>query len=222
MKFLKLICCCAAVGVAGCAQKFEVKPLTVDEQQFEKTLLAESNSDSRLALGQLYFTNNRIDEAHALLSQVVGAEPRNAMALAWHGANNCKIAGRKGPWLMGLDKLYLVQQCLNQIDAALAMAPDDFTVQMIHMNTGVEVNRFGALERAQQTKARVEARFAAAPSALPADALAQFYVTAARLERVSGNAGNARAYLDKASVLHSTPTTRYSIEAENREKSALR
>jgi tetratricopeptide (TPR) repeat protein len=216
MNFLKLICCCAVVCVAGCARQFEVKPLTADEQQFERTLLAESSSDSKLALGQLYFTNNRIDEAHVLLSQVAGAEPRNAQALAWHGANNCKLAGRKGPWLMGLDKLYLVKQCLNQIDAALAMAPDDFTVQMIHMNTGAEVNMFNALERALQTRTRVEASVAAAPGAMPADALAQFYVTAARLDRVSGNHQGARHYIDKASALRSTPTTRHSIEAEKR------
>jgi tetratricopeptide (TPR) repeat protein len=217
MNHLKLMGCCAAVWVAGCAQQFEVKPLTADEQQFEKTLLAEASNDSRLALGQLYFTNNRIDEAHALLSQVAGAEPRNAQAQAWQGANNCKMAGRKGPWLMGLDKLYLVKQCLNQIDAALAMAPDDFTVQMIHMNTGAEVNKFSALERALQTKTRVEARIAASPGTMPADALAQFYVTAARLERVNGNHPGARNYIDKASALQSTPTTRHSIEAEKRQ-----
>jgi tetratricopeptide (TPR) repeat protein len=218
MKFSNLISACAAVMIAGCAQTFEIKPLSTEEQQFEKTLRTDASNDGKLALGQMYFTTNRIDEADTLLTQVVNAEPKNAQAIAWQGANNCKIAARKGPWLAGMDKLVLVKKCLKQVDSALAMTPDDFTVQMVHMNTGAEVNMFGALQRAMETKARVEARFTSNPNALPSDALAQFYVTAARLERKSGNAKGSRSYIEKAGVLNSTPETKRSIEVEKQQQ----
>ena len=206
----------AVAALAGCAQTFPVQGLSADEKAFEKTLLAERASDARVALGQLYFTHNLVDEADAVLEPLVAAEPQNAQALAWYGANNCKKAAARGPWLMGMDKLYMVKQCLAQTDKALALAPADFTVQMVQMNTGLEVDKFGSMERANKTRAQLETQIAAAPQALPGEALAQFYVTAARIERKLGNAAAAASNLDRATRVASTPDTRQSIDSERK------
>ncbi len=215
--FVKTTLVLAAVAaLAGCAQTFPVQSLSADEKAFETSLLAEKDGDAKVALGQLYFTHNLIDEADAVLAPLVAAEPQNAQALAWYGANNCKKAGARGPWLMGMDKLYLVKQCLDQTDKALALAPTDFTVQMVQMNTGLEVDKFGSLERAVKTKAAIERSIAAAPQALPGEALAQFYVSAARIERKLGNAGAAQSHLERATRVASTPDTKQSIASERK------
>lgn len=200
------------VALAGCAQQFPVSPLSAEETAFEQSLRSEDGAEAKLALAQMYFMHNRIDEADALLDVVVQAEPGNAQALAWQGANDCKRAGRRGPWLMGFDKLYLVKQCLDQIEGALKKAPDDFVVQMVQMNTAAEVDMFGALERAQGTVARVEAGLDRA--GLPHDAQAQFLVTAAKVARKSGQTAQAAAYLERAVKLESSITTRTDIESE--------
>jgi hypothetical protein len=59
-----------------------------------------------MSIGEGIVMHNRIDDADALLRQAVKENPQDMEAKAWFAANNCKIAGRAGPWLMGLDKLY--------------------------------------------------------------------------------------------------------------------
>lgn len=203
-----------AAGLVGCAQHFPISDLTSDERLFEETLRSDQSSDAKLALAQMYFTHNRIDEADTILGPLVKAEPKNAQAAAWYGANNCKKAARRGPWLMGLDKLYLVKSCLDEVEQALASASDDFVVQMVHMNNGAEVDVFGSLERAKSTKIRVEKSLTANPKILPNDAQAQFYVTAAKIERKAGNASKAATYLDRAATLEAAEKTRKEIDAE--------
>jgi tetratricopeptide (TPR) repeat protein len=206
----------AIVALAGCAQTLPVQSLSADEKAYEQTLLAEKGSEAKVALGQLYFTHNLIDSADAVLRPVVAAEPQNAQALAWYGANNCRKAGARGPWLMGMDKLYMVKQCLDQTERALAMAPNDFVVQMVQMNTGLEVDKFGSLDRAIKTKSAIERNIAAAPKAIPGDALAQFYVSAARIERELGNANAAQNNLERATRVASATDTKQSIDSERK------
>lgn len=206
----------AVAALAACSQSFPPQPLGPEDRAFEQSAGAQPDADTRVALGQLYFTHNLLDQADAVLAPVVEAEPANAQALAWYGANNCKLAGRRGPWLMGLDKLYLVKRCLDQTDKALAMAPQDFVVQMVHMETGREVDMFGSFERAQRTRQAIEKTLAAQPEALPPEALAQFHVAAARIDRKLGNAGAAAQQLERAAVLARTQPVKDSINAERR------
>jgi len=213
---LKLAAAAAVLALAGCAQVLPVVPLSADERQYEQSLKSTADTDAKIALGQLYFMHNEIDRADAVLAPVVAAEPKNAQALAWYGANNCKLAGARGPWLMGLDKLVMVRSCLQQVDQALALAPKDFTVQMVHMETGAAVDKFGSLDRAAATQKEVERTLAASPQALPADARAQFWVTAARIERLRGNAARAAQLLEVAAKDASAPTTHDSIAQERR------
>ncbi len=212
-----LILFAALATLAGCAQSFPETALTDSEQAFERMLLEEADSpEAQLALGQMYFLHNRIDEADRLLSAAVEGDPGNPQAAAWLAANDCKRAGRRGPWLMGLDKLYLVYRCLSDVDAALERAPNDFVVQMVQMNTDAEVAMFGSLDHARATRERVEERLRQQPDAYPADAVAQFHVTAARIERISGNPDGARAYLERAGSAAASPATREQIALEQR------
>jgi uncharacterized protein HemY len=213
---LKAASAAALLALAGCAQVLPVLPLSPDERQYEQSLQSAADNDAKVALGQLYFMHNDIDRADQVLKPVVAADPKNAQALAWYGANNCKLAGRRGPWLMGLDKLLMVRECLQQVDQALAMAPKDFVVQMVHMETGQAVDKFGSLDRAAATQKQVEGELAARPQALPADARAQFWVTAARIERKRGNTARATQLLEQAAKSASAPTTHESIVQERR------
>ncbi len=214
--YTTLIAVAAVMTLAGCAQTFPKLPLSPDEQQYEKQLQSAADNDAKVALGQLYFMKNEIDRADEVLSPVVANDPTNAQARAWHGANDCKRAARRGPWLMGMDKLYMVKDCLDQIEAAYKLAPQDFTVQMVRMETGQLVDKFGSLDRAIATQAQVEQLLKTNPEALPAEARAQFRVTAARIERKRGNAERAKALLDEAKVDATVPTTQDSIAQERR------
>ena len=103
----------AAGLLGGCAREFPEVPMSAADAKFAKDLAGQTDPDSRLAYGKLMFMHNHIDEADAALAPLSKAEPDNAEALAWRAANDCKIAGRRGPWLMGLDKLWLVRNCLD-------------------------------------------------------------------------------------------------------------
>lgn len=207
----------ACAVLAACSQTFPEQRLSADDQAFEASARTQAEPDVKLALGQLYVMHNRIDEADALLSPLVATDPGNAQALAWYGANNCKLAGRRGPWLMGLDKLYLVKRCLDQTERALALAPKDFTVQMVHIETGREVDMFGSFERARQTRDAVQRMVDAQPGAVPADALAQFHLASARIERKLGNGERASQLLLQAAALAQATATRDTIAAEQRQ-----
>ncbi len=98
--------------------------------------------------------HNRIDEADALLRELVKENPDDMTAKAWFAANECKIAGRTAPWLLGMEKLYLVWDCLKDLDEAAQKAPDDFTVLLVQMNTDAEVDMYGSMQRALDTLAR--------------------------------------------------------------------
>jgi hypothetical protein len=217
MKMRLLTALILVSALAACAKQFPVSNLNAEEQNFEQALRADQGNEAKVALAQMYFKHNRIDEVDGILSSVVAAEPNNAQAAAWYGANNCKKAARRGPWLLGMDKLYLVKECLRQVDNALAAASDDFVVQMVQMNTGAEVDAFDSLKRAKSTKDRVEKNITANPKSLPGDALAQFYVTAAKIERKSRNTSAATNYLDRALKLATAPATLFDIDAERQQ-----
>ncbi|WP_028312629.1 hypothetical protein [Derxia gummosa] len=205
----------AAAGLlSACAQHFPPVDYTADEKASLTELKAIDDPEAKLALGSLLFLHNQIDEADPLLTQAVEAMPKNPQAQAWHAANECKKAGRRGPWLMGFDKLWLVHDCLGDVNAALAAAPDDFVVQMVQMNTGAEVNMFGSLDKARATRDAIEAQRAKQPGMLTGDVAAQYAVTSAKIERVSGNVGKARELLAAAEQSAPTEATRRLIKAE--------
>jgi len=206
MKKLWLLLLC--VSLAACARDFPVSPLNVDEQKSEVELRSMEDNDAQLALASMYVLHNRIDDADGILSSLAVKDGKNPRVLAWKAANDCKKIGRRGPWLMGFDKLYMVRGCLADLNAALAAAPDDFVVQMVQMTTASDVDMFGSLERAAATRDRVDAMLKKQPDALPADTQAQFQVVAATIDRKQGQKDKAAARLALAAPLIKAESTR--------------
>lgn len=204
----------ACMLVTACAQDFPVVELNPDEQKFEAELQATSDSDAQLTLASMYVMHNKIDKADSLLSSLVVEDGKNPQVLAWKAANDCKKAGRRGPWLMGLDKMWLVRECLADLDNALAAAPDDFVVQMVHMSTASEVNMFDSLSRAATTRDRIDSFLQKQPDAIPPDTNAQFQIVAAAINRKQGQMDAARARLAVAAPLATTESTRSQLAHE--------
>ncbi len=177
-----------ALIIAGCSKKFPETPLTEEESSLKQMLSTQNDHASRVQLGRLYFMHNRIDDADALLTEAVKENPQDMEAKAWLAANNCKIAGRAGPWLMGLDKLYGVWACLSDLQAAAKAAPNDFTVALIQINTDAEVNMFGSMGRAEQTRDHLRKQIEAKPNFYPPSAKAAFVESSARLDELRGKA----------------------------------
>lgn len=212
MKTIWLLPLCALL--AACARDFPVIAPSADERQSEAELRAMADDDARLALASMYVLQNRIDDADLILSELAVKDGKNPQVLAWKAANDCKKAGRRGPWLMGLDKLWMVRGCLADLDAALAAAPDDFVVQMVYIATASDVDMFGSLDRAAATRDRIDAAINARPDELPPDTRAQFQIIAAAIDRKQGHADKAVARLAVAEPLVKTENTRGQLERE--------
>ena len=212
MKTMGLLVGC--VLFTACARDFPVSALNADEQKSEAELRAMQDADAQLTLASMYVQHNRIDEADGILSDLAVKDAKNPQVLAWKAANDCKKAGRRGPWLMGVDKMWMVRGCLADLEGALAAAPDDFVVQMVQMSTASEVDMFDSLERAAATRDRIDAMLKQQPATLPPDTQAQFQIVAAAIDRKQGHMDQARARLAAAAPLIQTETTRGQLAQE--------
>lgn len=212
MKHLWMLLLC--VSLAACARDFPVSAFTPDEQKSEVELKGIDDNDAQLALASMYVLHNRIDDADGILTKLVEKDGSNPRVLAWKAANDCKKVGRRGPWLMGFDKLYMVRGCMADLDGALAKAPDDFIVQMVQMTTASDVDMFGSLDRAAATRDRVDAMLKKQPDALPPDTNAQFQIVAAAIDRKQGAKDKAAARLGVAAPLVKAESTRNQLLRE--------
>ncbi len=212
MKTMGLLVGC--VLFTACARDFPVNALNADEQKSEAELHATQDPDAQLTLASMYVLHNRIDEADSILSGLAAKDGKNPQVIAWKAANDCKLAGRRGPWLMGIDKMVMVRGCLADLDNALAAAPDDFVVQMVQMTTASEVDKFDSLARAAATRDRIDAQLKQQPGTLPPDTHAQFQIVAAAIDRKQGHMDKARARLAVAVPLITTESTRNQLAQE--------
>lgn len=192
--------------LTGCSQEFPQEPWSKSDMEYLQSLDGEQDFDSRLEIARQNFTHNYIDEANALLSELVTENPDDMEAKAWYAANNCKIAGRKGPWLMGLDKLYGVWACLTDIQRASETAPDNFTVQLIQINTYAEVDMFGSRDKATGSLEKLLAKIEKQSDLYAPSAQVAAYETAVRLEALkSTDPQQSRIYLKKIIQLNADP-----------------
>lgn len=189
------------VLLSGCAQDFPEQAYTEQERGFVKMLQDADDYDSRLALARLYFEHNELDEADALLRVLVAEDPDNAEALAWYGANNCKLAGRAQPWLLGMYKLYQIHACLGEVRQAAAMAPDDLTVQLVLVNTGAAVDMFGSLESARAALERLLEGDTAEGDRYPHGPRAHIFLAAAQVSQARDQRQAAMDYLERVIAL---------------------
>ena len=162
----------------------------------------KTDFSSRLELGRLEFMHNRIDEADMLLSQLVKEQPNNVEAKAWHAANRCKLAERRGPWMLGLDKMVLLWDCLTELERAGHHAGDNLSVALAQIYTDTEVEVFGAKHRAFQSRARLRQRIENRPLEYTAADKSAFLEAAAFLEGRYGSPNSARDYLNQVIALN--------------------
>lgn len=192
----------AVLTLAGCSREFPETPLTSEEAIQHNKLVAQNDHDSRVEQGRLAFMHNHIDEAEALLKQAVKEEPQDMEAKAWLAANDCKIAGRAGPWLMGFDKLYGVWACQNDLKSAVEAAPDNFTVLMIQLTTDAEVDMFGSMDRAIETRDSLLKKIEAKPNAYPPSAKEAFFKAAIRIGELQNDPESIHDYSQRVLSLN--------------------
>ncbi|MBX3617761.1 hypothetical protein [Nitrosomonas sp.] len=182
----------------GCSQEFPQKPWSDIDADYLQVLEEQKDFDSRLEIARLNFSHNLIDEANSLLSELMKENSSDMEVKAWYAANNCKIAGRKGPWLMGIDKLYGVWGCLEDLQSALNAAPDNFTIQMIYINTNVEVNMFGSFDKASVLLGKLLAKIDDQPNLYDPFAQVAIYEAAVNIESLrNANSQLLSSYLEK-------------------------
>jgi tetratricopeptide (TPR) repeat protein len=218
MKKKTVLALAAAAFIGGCGKEFPETPWSPADLEMRQAVEHQTDYDSRLELARLYFMHNRIDEADALLRELVEENPEDMTAKAWFAANECKIAGRTGPWLLGMEKLYLVWDCLKDLDEAVQKAPDDFTVLLVQMNTDAEVDMYGSMQRALDTRARLEKQIEAKPDDYPPSARSAFFETAAHIEALRNNPQSAKDYWQRIVALNADPD---GVERAKREIAGL-
>ena len=212
-----LIFLLATIILFGCAHSFPILPFDKEELEFKAQLEQDIKEDkdniiSRLQMARLFFMHNYIDEADTMLQEIVKKAPDNMEALAWYGANNCKKTARSHPWFMGFRKLYLVKKCLGQIKEALKREPDNFTILLISINTGAEVDKFGSLQEAKKNMDALKEKIER--DDYPVDAKAHFYMAAALVEEKIGNIKEAQSFLKK--ILDTYPNSKLGKKAKTK------
>lgn len=188
-------------ALAGCAQELPEQPYSADAAAFRDMLAGATDFDSRLALARLYFEHNQLDAADSLLRELTAQDPDHAVAAAWHGANDCKLAGRAQPWLMGLRKLYLVRDCLRRIEAALTAEPDSIDVRLIYINTAAAVAMFDSLTGARAELDRLMVELTDEAAGFPPSVEAHTYLAAAEVTAAEGDIDTATAHLQRVIAL---------------------
>jgi len=198
----------------GCSQEFPQKPWSHMDVDYLQVLEAQKDFDSRLEIARLNFSHNLIDEADSLLSKLVKENPNDMEVKAWYAANNCKIVGRKGPWLMGLDKLYGVWVCLEDLQSALDAASDNFTVQMIYINANIEVNMFLSFDKATVLLEKLLTKIDERPNLYEPTAQVAIFEAAVKMESLRNvDMQRLNTYLKRIIDLNANPE---SVEFANR------
>ncbi len=200
MKTRTIFALCFVMLISSCAQKYDRLPLTDSDQEFREMLqesIRQDNSfDARLQLATLLFEYNHITEANTLLENLTYEQPDSMEALAWYGANKCKIVRESQPWLLGIRKLSRVKSCLAMVKTALDTEPKNFTVQLVAINTGSLVNMNNSLEWATQARESLNNAMQEAPNKFPPSVTAYFKLAAAENELAFGNIDNAKNFLE--------------------------
>jgi predicted negative regulator of RcsB-dependent stress response len=200
-KSLLTLLCGSTLLLTGCMKDFPELTYNPADAEYAKLLQEEAKADNsyaaRLQLARLQFEHNHLEEADQLLEALVKEDSNDMEALAWYGANQCKLVGEAFPWLLGIDKYLGAKSCLDKVKTALDKAPDNFTVQLIAINTGSAVNLGDSLAWATSTRAALEKSIQQNPQHYPADVVDYFYLAAAENDLAHDNVDSGKNYLNK-------------------------
>jgi hypothetical protein len=213
---ITLLGSCLLLG--GCIKDFPEMTYNPADTDYAKLLQDEIQSDNsyaaRLQLARLQFEHNQLEQADQLLEQLIKEDATDMEALAWYGANRCKLVGESFPWMMGIDKYRGAVKCLGQIKTALDKAPDNFSVQLIAINTGSAVNLGDSLDWATSTRETLEKAITRNPQDYPEDVVDYFYLAAAENDLAQEKLDSGKAYLNK--VISQEHNQRLVAQAKNR------
>jgi len=185
--------------LGGCSTKFErvaFSDADIEYEQMLKDSIEETNDfDTRVLLGRFYFEHNDLERANRLLKSLIKTDASHMEALAWYGANKCKIVAESNPWFMGLRKLYRVKSCLGDVKTALDNGGDNFNIKLIGIHTGSGVNMFGSLDWAGQTHQNLSQTIKDAPGVFAPEAIEYFNLASADYYQAIGNSQDAQKIL---------------------------
>lgn len=200
--------------LAGCAKEFPLQTYTQQETEYVNMLKSSDDVSSRTELARLYFEHNELEKADSLLEKLAAENKDNAEVLAWYGANNCKIAGKKGPWLLGIDKIFLAKACLQQIQDALKKDSENFTIQMIALHTGAAVNAFDSLNMARAEMQKIAGDITKKSDAYTPAALFNYHYASALVELAAENRDAAKEHLTKANSFEVNPSQKQLVQQQ--------
>ena len=190
---------CFSMFFAG-AKTFDEMSYDESAQSLKNMLIKQIEEDNeyvaKLQLGRLYFEHNQLEAADEMLLELIEEDPEHMEALAWYGANQCKIIGESQPWLMGIKKLSRAKACLERVKTALDSSPDDFTIQLIAITTGSVVNVGDSLEWATQQRQSMEAVIESQPNYFPVEVVDYFNLAASENDIALGKTVEAKQRLE--------------------------
>ncbi|MFE8073090.1 hypothetical protein QQM79_18670 [Marinobacteraceae bacterium S3BR75-40.1] len=119
-------------------------PYTESDQAFMAELKKEAAADTKdplvfSTLGALYTLHNDIDSAHKALTQARQLDPDDPQILSWYSMNQTKRAGARLDLLMGLRKLYQLNQGIAGLNHAVKDSPDDAQLRLNRLATFVHL-----------------------------------------------------------------------------------
>lgn len=200
-KSVLTLLCGSSMLLTGCMKDFPEMSYNQADADYAKLLQEEIQADNsyaaRLQLARLQFEHNQLEQADQLLEQLVKEDANDMEALAWYGANECKLVGEAFPWLMGIDKYQGAKRCLGKVKTALDKAPDNFTVQLIAINTGSAVNLGDSLDWATSTRETLEKSITQNTQNYPAEVVDYFYLAAAENDLAREKVDSGKGYLNK-------------------------
>ncbi len=192
---------CVSLLLSACAKSFDKIAYTDSDHEYEK-LLVESIDDSgdyesKVLLGRFYFEHNELEKADELLESLIEEDENHMEALAWYGANKCKIVADSTPWLMGLRKLYRVNGCLNDVKTALDKGGDNFNIKLVGIHTGSGVNMFDSLEWASDAHEKLSQEIKEKPNKYAPEAIEYFHLASADYHKAAGDQPVAQKLLSE-------------------------
>lgn len=159
--------------------------------------LADKSDDTRLD-----------EESRRHLERALKLDPRHAMAMALRGTLRCLEARRR----QNAGAPRRVEQGMDQIDKAVAVAPEDLDVRMVRLTTSVHLpRRFEREPQALEDAHWLEVRVKGAPGAKYGFTLAELYLRMGQAYRLNAMLAEAREAWREA--VRRGPDTEFAADA---------
>ncbi len=166
-----------------------------------------------VAQGRQALDADRVDDALAILTKAVAADPTSPAALAWLGSAQVRKAA-KAP---GVEGAGWIKRGFDTLDEAVERFPDAFVVYVVRGVTASRVpEMFRKGEVAVKDLGTVVAMKAARPQAVPDGVMPMVYLNLGLAQKKVGRPADARATWEKARRLYPAAPEATAIDRELR------